>query len=73
MKGYMCLGAGKVQRKFVLLGEPGSSVASVIVEAQKFAFVYRAVTPPASHGIHQVARANGSALCPADTVDACHT
>lgn len=45
--------AGKVQRKFVLLAEPGSAVAAVIVELQKFAFVYYAVPSQSSHGLHQ--------------------
>ena len=49
-----CLHAGKVQRKFVLLAPPGGSVAAVIVEAQKFAFVYYAVPASSSHGLHQV-------------------
>ena len=48
------LHAGKVQRKFVLLAEPGSSVAAIIVELQKFAFVYYAVPATTSHGLHQV-------------------
>ena len=64
----MCVGAGKVQRKFVLLGQPGAGVAAVIVEAQKFAFVYRTVLPPASHGIHQVAQRYHYVVSPTDRV-----
>lgn len=54
--------AGKPQRKFVLLGKPGRKVAAVIVEANKFAFIYNSVQSDAPNGIHQVtllrARAN---------------
>lgn len=57
--------AGKVQRKFVLLAEPGSAVAAVIVELQKFAFVYYAVPSQSSHGLHQ------ACCCPAPTCSAC--
>ena len=57
-----------MQRKFVLLGQPGASVAAVIVEAQKFAFVYRTVLPPASHGTHQVMQRRDCSGSPIDRV-----
>ena len=46
--------AGKPQKKFVLLGRPRQKVAAVIVEANKFAFIYNSVETNASNGIHQV-------------------
>lgn len=37
--------AGKVQRRAVLFGQPGSVAAAVIVEAHAYAYVYKAVAP----------------------------
>ena len=46
--------AGKVQRKAVLLGEPGAAAAAAVVEAARLAFVYQAVPPGQAYGVHQV-------------------
>ncbi|BDA47422.1 hypothetical protein COCOBI_10-2700 [Coccomyxa sp. Obi] len=45
---------GKTQRKFVLLGRTGQKVAAVIVEANKFAFIYHSVAASNANGTHQV-------------------
>ncbi|CAL8472135.1 g11677 [Coccomyxa elongata] len=45
---------GKTQRKFVLLGKAGQKVAAVIVEANKFAFIYHSVASSIANGTHQV-------------------
>ncbi|KAK9845069.1 hypothetical protein WJX74_010199 [Apatococcus lobatus] len=45
---------GKVQRKHVLLGKPGSQVAAVIVEGSRFAFVYYSTPIKAAYGRQQV-------------------
>ena len=46
-------GTGKVQRKHILLGMPGSQVAAVIVEGSRFAFVYSSTPPRAAYGKQQ--------------------
>ena len=51
-----CIVVGKTQRKFVLLGRPAQKVAAVIVEANKFAFIYHSVASSAANGTHQVRR-----------------
>ncbi|KAK9905869.1 hypothetical protein WJX75_007872 [Coccomyxa subellipsoidea] len=51
---FAYVATGKPQRKFVLLGKPGRKVAAVIVEANKFAFIYNSVQSDAPNGIHQV-------------------
>lgn len=43
-----------MQRKAVLLGEPGAAAAAAVVEAARLAFVYRAAPPRQAHGVHQV-------------------
>ena len=45
--------AGKTQRKFTLLGRPGSGIAAVIVEANRFAYVYKETPPSQAYGSHQ--------------------
>ena len=37
----------------MLLGLPGSSVAAVIVEANRFAYIYHSTPPSQAHGSHQ--------------------
>ena len=37
----------------MLLGVPGSSVAAVIVEANRFAYVYHNTPPSQAYGSHQ--------------------
>ena len=54
--------AGKTQRKYVLLGKPGSGIAAVIVEANRFAYVYHEPPPGQPHGKYQV-RLTPSHLC----------
>ena len=43
-----------MQRKAVLLGEPGAAAAAAVVEAARLAFVYQAVPPRQAYGVHQV-------------------
>ena len=51
---YLLKCAGKTQRKYTLLGEPGSGIAAVIVEANRFAYVYHETPPSEPYGTHQV-------------------
>ena len=37
----------------MLLGLPGSSVAAVIVEANRFAYIYHSTPPSQAYGSHQ--------------------
>lgn len=46
--------AGKTQRKMVLLGRPGSCIAAVILETQKYVYLYRPVPKDGAYGEHQV-------------------
>eukprot|EP00884_Botryococcus_braunii_P017203 jgi/Botrbrau1/4166/Bobra.0192s0033.1 len=46
--------AGKTQRKMVLLGRPGGCVAAVIIETQKYAYLFRPVASGQVYGEHQV-------------------
>eukprot|EP00891_Asterochloris_glomerata_P001667 jgi/Astpho2/1667/Aster-04101 len=46
--------AGKVQRKFVLLGHPGSSIAAAVVESHKFIYLYRRTVQRQPYGESQV-------------------
>ena len=52
VRGYLC--AGKTHWKFTLLGKPGNGIAAVIVEANRFAYVYHETSPSQSYGKHQV-------------------
>ncbi|KAK9828425.1 hypothetical protein WJX81_006769 [Elliptochloris bilobata] len=45
---------GKVQRKAVLLGEPGAVATAAIVEGARLAFVYQTVSPGHAYGVHKV-------------------
>lgn len=48
-----CMLAGKTQRKYTLLGRPGSGIAAVIVEANRFAYVYHETPANQAYGTHQ--------------------
>jgi hypothetical protein len=45
--------AGKTQRKYTLLGRPGSGIAAVIVEVNRFAYVYHETPANEAYGTHQ--------------------
>ena len=38
----------------MLLGRPGSGIAAVIVEANRFAYVYHEIASSEAYGAHQV-------------------
>ncbi len=55
--------AGKVQRKHLLLGAPSSSIAAVLVEGQRYLYLYSATAASQSHGLQQVRRAACCGTC----------
>ena len=53
-----------MQRKAVLLGEPGAAVAAAIVEGARLAFVYQATPTGQPYGAQQVCHALWDVMCP---------
>jgi hypothetical protein len=51
--------AGKQQRRYVLLATPGSRLAAVLVEQQKYCFVYQSVEAGGQAGTQQVVQLEG--------------
>ena len=52
-----------MQRKAVLLGEPGAAVAAAIVEGARLAFVYQATPTGQPYGAQQVCKALWDVMC----------
>ena len=53
--GFICVFAGKIHKKFTLLGHPESRLAAAVIEGHRFSYVYKHTTGTQRTGDSQVA------------------
>lgn len=53
--GFICVFAGKIHKKFTLLGHPESRLAAAVIEGHRFSYVYKHTTGRQRTGDSQVA------------------
>ncbi len=53
--GFVAVFAGKIHKKFILLGHPESRLAAAVIEGHRFSYVYKHTTGKQRIGDSQVA------------------